>query len=71
MTYDGHEQYWYYWKGFQLGKSNHVAKTGREGEFQGGKNDIVNFQFQKPLGSFTGENGIQTFSQVKTAEWEN
>ena len=47
MTYDGHEQYWYYWKGFQLGKSNHVAKTGREGEFQGGKNDMFNFKFQK------------------------
>ena len=46
------------WKGFQLGHSNHLAKTRREGGVTrlGGKNDQCNFQLQKT--PFSEEHGI-------------
>ena len=33
VHHDGYEQYWHYWKDFQLGQSNYLAKTRMEGEF--------------------------------------
>ena len=41
-------------KGLSLVKIIILQKLGGRGEFQGGKNDKFNFQFQKPPGEFFG-----------------
>ena len=55
VHHDGYEQYWHYWKGFQLVQSNHLAE-GR-GSFKRGKMTSSIFNFKRPLGSFLEEYG--------------